>query len=206
MFNNLVAEQQIYDSNLNQFGLTLDHQAIYPNPHFYGHLNYSNYPYSPTTPHMPSSPPSTAISSDGEDSSAVDVDWAPFHADIHRTPTASKGKKTQEREEEDDNDDDQQSMTSSTGKVPSKRRIAHNLVEKRYRNTINSEMERLRRMIPQIVTIDAQTPDGRAKASKATVLSSAVRYIQDLERDRHRLAMENEELRMSLATFNAYRR
>jgi hypothetical protein len=203
MFEHLVPGHQSFDSPLNHLGLTVDQQALYANSQFYSPIGPSEFLYSPT--YMPS-PPSTLISSDGEGSNTNDVDWMPVRFQTTTKSSQSTASNSKEDEDEEEEDDDQQSITSSTVKHPSKRRVAHNLVEKRYRNTINSEMERLRQMIPQIVTIDSQTPDGRAKASKATVLSSAVRYIQNLERDRHRLATENQELRIAVSNFTAYRK
>jgi len=200
MYENLVlGQEQSFGAPLNQFSLQINsQQALYSDPQYFSPLSPTDFPHSPyAASFQVPSPPATLVSSDGDESHLNEQEW------IARQ--MAEQAKSKAKEDEDEDEEDRQSMTSSTEKHPSKRRMAHNLVEKRYRNTINSEMERLRRMVPQIVTIDAQTPDGRAKASKATVLSSAVRYIQDLESDRHRLARENEELRIAVGTFTAYR-
>jgi len=210
MYERLVLDQQAYTAApppLTQFTLPIHQQAIYTNPHFYGQLSPTESLYSPIL-HIPS-PPSTFVSSDVDESNIQDQDWSSIDTETtHHTPKL-KVPNSKTREENEDDDDDQEDASSaapsSSDKPPMKRRMAHNLVEKRYRNTINSEMERLRQMVPHVVTIDAQTPNGRSKASKATVLSSAVRYIQELEADRHRLAVENEDMRMAVGRYSNYR-
>jgi len=63
----------------------------------------------------------------------------------------------------------------------SKRRIAHNMVERRYRDTLNLELEKLGKAVPCIAELDCDSGPGRSRASKATVLASAVAYIKRLE-------------------------
>jgi len=60
------------------------------------------------------------------------------------------------------------------------RKIAHNMVERRYRDTLNLELEKLGQAVPCIAELDCQSL-GRSRASKATVLASAVAYIKRLE-------------------------
>jgi hypothetical protein len=62
-----------------------------------------------------------------------------------------------------------------------KRRIAHNMVERKYRDTLNSELEKLGKAVPCIVDLASEDSLGRSRASKATVLASAVAYIKRLE-------------------------
>lgn len=76
-----------------------------------------------------------------------------------------------------------QPAQSEASAQPSSRRMAHNLVERRYRDALNSELERLRRAIPHIRGLDSETPDGRPRPSKATVLAAATDYIKRLERE-----------------------
>jgi hypothetical protein len=77
----------------------------------------------------------------------------------------------------------------------SSRRQAHNLVERKYRDTLNHELERLRQAIPHIRDLDAETPDGRPRPSKATVLAAAADYINRLQAEVRNLSEENERLR-----------
>ena len=75
------------------------------------------------------------------------------------------------------------------------RRQAHNLVERRYRDTLNGELVRLRQAIPHIRDLDAETPEGRSRASKATVLAAAADYIVRLIGEVEGLTEENALLR-----------
>ena len=86
-------------------------------------------------------------------------------------------------------------MVPETPEPSSSRRQAHNLVERKYRDTLNAELERLRRTIPHIRDLESETPDGRPRPSKATVLAAATEYIRKLEIDVETLSEENTQLR-----------
>ncbi|OCK77138.1 hypothetical protein K432DRAFT_359152 [Lepidopterella palustris CBS 459.81] len=86
----------------------------------------------------------------------------------------------------------------STGDSPKSRvsrRLPHNQVERKYREGLNSELERLRRAVPTLPQRDSGDLTGPPKPSKATVLASAIDYIKFMETERERLAEENERLR-----------
>lgn len=86
-----------------------------------------------------------------------------------------------------------ESISSSKGKVS--QRVPHNQVERKYREALNAEMERLRVNIPTLPQHDGSSLAGPPRPSKATVLSAAVDYIKQLEADTERLAEQNEDLR-----------
>jgi Helix-loop-helix DNA-binding domain len=77
----------------------------------------------------------------------------------------------------------------------SSQRVPHNQVERKYRETLNAEMERLRVNIPTLPRSEVSSLAGPPRPSKATVLAAAVQYIKDLEHDVETLADENEGLR-----------
>lgn len=91
----------------------------------------------------------------------------------------------------------------------SKTRQPHNQVEKKYREGLNNELERLRRAVrtlPQPRNRSCSTSEedddsyggysaAVPKPSKAAVLAGAVEYIKYLESEHERLANENEQLR-----------
>lgn len=83
--------------------------------------------------------------------------------------------------------------------TPRKSRISkrqpHNEVERKYREGLNAELERLRLAIPTLPQCDSQAANGAPKPSKATVLASAIDYIHKMERERDRLRQENEVLK-----------
>ncbi|QDS73714.1 hypothetical protein FKW77_003491 [Venturia effusa] len=78
-----------------------------------------------------------------------------------------------------------------------KKRQPHNQVERKYREGLNAELERLRMALPTIHKWEMRNPDNcvAPKASKAAVLAGAVAYIQDMERERDHLRRENELLK-----------
>ena len=65
--------------------------------------------------------------------------------------------------------------------APSK--IAHNLVERKYRDTLNTELGRLRQAVPHMAALGE-------RASKAAILASAVAYIARLEEELTLLGQE----------------
>jgi hypothetical protein len=81
----------------------------------------------------------------------------------------------------------------------SSKRVPHNQVERKYRDGLNAEMERLRLIIPTVAHWDSNSytlseGGGKPKATKAMVLSCAVDYICELELECDRLRRENEGL------------
>ena len=84
---------------------------------------------------------------------------------------------------------------------------SHNIVERRYRTNINQKIAALRDSIPRLrdaKELEHQPlPVGDSpvqKLNKATVLSTAVDYIHELEKDKRRLENEISQLRASLRT------
>lgn len=78
---------------------------------------------------------------------------------------------------------------------------SHNIVERRYRSNINAKIADLRDSVPALKAKpeQPQSIDSLAqKLNKATILSTAVAYIHDLERDKKRLELELRDLRARL--------
>ncbi|TID27450.1 hypothetical protein E2P81_ATG00207 [Venturia nashicola] len=80
--------------------------------------------------------------------------------------------------------------TSSASPTNATVRMPHNQVERKYRQSLNAEMARLRVAIPKIAEWDTD-PKATVKPSKAMVLASAVSYIQELEKERDELKRRN---------------
>lgn len=92
--------------------------------------------------------------------------------------------------------DSESSYGDSVSRKPRlSRRQPHNEVERKYREGLNAELERLRMAIPTLPQWDSQLLHGPPKPSKATVLASAIDYIHRMELERDRLRRENEVLR-----------
>jgi hypothetical protein len=59
--------------------------------------------------------------------------------------------------------------------------VAHSLVERKYRDSLNTELAGLRSAVPQIRENDSNRSAGRLRTSKAMVLAVATDYIKKLE-------------------------
>jgi Helix-loop-helix DNA-binding domain len=79
-----------------------------------------------------------------------------------------------------------QSSDSYDASGPGSSRVAHNLVERKYRDGLNAELNRLRLVLPHIGSIRQPT--------KAQILASAANYIEELKETCDRLQNENETL------------
>ena len=112
-----------------------------------------------------------------------------------------KRKTTADRSPEDD------TAATASEKRPSAPIRGHSVVERRYRTNINAKIADLRDSVPALKsTADSKvqsaptTDSSGQKLNKATILSTAVSYIHDLERDKRRLEIEVSDLRARLKT------
>lgn len=71
-------------------------------------------------------------------------------------------------------------------------RVPHNQVERKYREGLNSELERLRKAIPTLPRANDGNAMGMPRPSKAMVLAGAIDYIKRIERERD-IALEKIE-------------
>ena len=98
-----------------------------------------------------------------------------------------------------------QNLNAASEKRPAEPTRGHSVVERRYRTNINAKIADLRDSVPALkATANAKVqsppnPDSSVqKLNKATILSTAVSYIHDLERDKRRLEIEVSDLRARL--------
>jgi len=87
-----------------------------------------------------------------------------------------------------------------------KRQNAHNLIEKRYRNNLNSKINSLRDCLPSLRTVkkekdeeeDGMESDSESKTvrkcNKGVILGHAISYIAQLEKQVEKLSKENKRL------------
>ncbi|CAK4033840.1 Sterol regulatory element-binding 1 [Lecanosticta acicola] len=85
----------------------------------------------------------------------------------------------------------------------SRGRVPHNLVERRYRDNLNNQIESLRLTLPSLK--DAQPGDLDDTASprmpsKAVIISTAATYINDMENERTRLLAANKALQEQVSS------
>lgn len=96
---------------------------------------------------------------------------------------------------------DEQAESHTPSEVPDKKPTvpfrSHNIVERRYRNNINTKIADLRDSVPSL-KVDPDyslqqthiADTAAQKLNKATILTTAVSYIHDLQRDKKRLEVE----------------
>jgi hypothetical protein len=148
---------------------------------------------------MPFNSPPPSISSESDDAGrSYDVDG--LMSPISRRasidwplpePRASKTKRASTRVA-------RRRSSASAGKhKPAGRRVPHNIVEQKYRNTLNAEMERLRGAIPHMARLGDESGGSNTKPSKANILAAAVAYIRSLEVECDRLERKNVELQQA---------
>jgi hypothetical protein len=86
---------------------------------------------------------------------------------------------------------------SSSAKSQRTGRLPHNQVERKYREGLNTELERLRKAVPTLPHSEEGEAMGQPKPSKAMVLSSAIDYIKKIEREKEALKEEVERLKQN---------
>lgn len=89
---------------------------------------------------------------------------------------------------------DRRSSVQSIPQQSSRTRVPHNLVERRYRDNLNNQIEHLRLTLPSLRDAQPSPPEvedvmamGPRMPSKAVIISTAATYIKDLETERERL-------------------
>jgi hypothetical protein len=174
------------------FGITTNPRPIQPNEPCFSPTSTTSQPsslggdaphplISPSlSPHMlkresPSSPTSASESS------------------TPKRPTRKRGRPKMDRSSTDTH-----VVASSSTQYQRAKRLPHNQVERKYREGLNSELERLRRSVPMLRQSDEAGAIGQPKPSKAMILSSAIEYIQSIEKERDALIEENDRLRRNL--------
>jgi hypothetical protein len=122
-------------------------------------------------------------------------------------------------------DNDQQRMKSETSEdLPNKesphtggdnisksrRRLPHNQVERKYRESLNTQLESLRRVVPSLQQnqgtcdgADIEDLPAPSKPSKAVILASATAHIKQQEKEKKSLVDENNVLRARIKTLQA---
>lgn len=113
---------------------------------------------------------------------------------IPKRPQRKRGRPRLDRVETVSSTSSPSSKSQKTGRLP------HNQVERKYREGLNAELERLRRAVPTLPQSDEAGAMGQPKPSKAMVLASAIEYIRKIEAERDALKAENERFRQAQAS------
>lgn len=96
------------------------------------------------------------------------------------------------------------------GKPKSRRRLPHNQVERKYRESLNTQLESLRRVVPALQqnnrscdSADIEDLPTPSKPSKAVILASATAYIKQIEKENKTVQEENQNLRARIKALQA---
>lgn len=85
-------------------------------------------------------------------------------------------------------------------------RVPHNLVERRYRDNLNNQIEALRLTLPSLkdavpcADISLEDTSSPRMPSKAVIISTAATYIKDMENERTRLLAANKALQEQVSS------
>jgi len=103
-----------------------------------------------------------------------------------------------------------ESPQATDDKPKSRRRLPHNQVERKYRESLNTQLESLRRVVPSLQQnqgacdgADIEDLPTPSKPSKAVILASATAYIKQQEKDKKALADENHLLKARIKALQA---
>ncbi|CAG5169083.1 uncharacterized protein ALTATR162_LOCUS6996 [Alternaria atra] len=111
-------------------------------------------------------------------------------------PTSKRPRRKRGRPRLDCSDEAEPLSTSSGRSCKQRRsRIPHNQVERKYREGLNLELERLRQAVSTLPQSGEGDAIGQPKPSKAVVITAAVNYIKRIKKERHALQEENERIR-----------
>jgi hypothetical protein len=118
--------------------------------------------------------------------------------------------KTRMKSEASEDPPPQAQPAAEDGKPKSRRRLPHNQVERKYRESLNTQLESLRRVVPalqqnQRVSDGADIEDlpAPSKPSKAVILASATAYIKQIEKENKTVQEENQNLRARIKALQA---
>ena len=176
---------------------------------------------SPTSPNSNSPPPLFVSGGSLGSTSPSELESLPPIPPFYQMPP-TPSVNTKKRKSNVLNDGNE---ASGNGRQPRGKKISHNIIEKRYRSNLNDKIACLRDSVPELRTApptvkkrgpkaqtvapaattitttavdsDGSGDDGGAglKFNKATVLTKATEYIQQLERQNQRLLVELSTLR-----------
>lgn len=151
----------------------------------------------------------------GENSPTTIMDTPDLTSSSDSSRSNSPLNSEHEEEEEAKKKSSKQSRKQSKS-APSGCHKSHNLIEKRYRNNLNSKIMSLGARIPSLRAkhenkdgedaTDSDTGDSRKakKWNKGVILEKALTYIAELEKEKEELAKENARLRKDRSSLSSY--
>lgn len=126
------------------------------------------------------------------------------------TELVAEAKQRMKTETTDDSPVQESPPATTEDKPKNRRRLPHNQVERKYRESLNTQLDSLRRVVPSLQQ-SARVCDGAdiedlptpSKPSKAVILASATAHIKQQEKDKKALSDENALLRARVKALQA---
>jgi hypothetical protein len=126
------------------------------------------------------------------------------------TESPSDNRQRMKSETTDDSPPKESPQQAEDQKPKSRRRLPHNQVERKYRESLNTQLDSLRRVVPSLQQnganydgADIEDLPTPSKPSKAVILASATAYIKQQEKDKKQLTDENQLLRARIKALQA---
>lgn len=131
---------------------------------------------------------------------------------VNKTATelVAEAKQRMKIETSEDSPVQESPQEAADDKPKNRRRLPHNQVERKYRESLNTQLDSLRRVVPSLQQ-NARVCDGAdiedlptpSKPSKAVILASATAHIKQQEKDKKALSDENALLRARVKALQA---
>ncbi|KAF1349480.1 hypothetical protein EJ07DRAFT_169362 [Lizonia empirigonia] len=131
---------------------------------------------------------------------------------VNKTATelVAEAKQRMKIETSEDSPIQESPQEAGDDKPKNRRRLPHNQVERKYRESLNTQLDSLRRVVPSLQQ-NARVCDGAdiedlptpSKPSKAVILASATAHIKQQEKDKKALSDENALLRARVKALQA---
>ncbi|EOA91306.1 hypothetical protein ACJQWK_03714 [Exserohilum turcicum] len=126
------------------------------------------------------------------------------------TTSPSEDRQRTKSETTEDTSTKESPQANDDGKPKSRRRLPHNQVERKYRESLNTQLDSLKRVVPSLQqnpracdSADIEDLPAPSKPSKAVILASATAYIKQMEKEKKSLADENQLLRTRVKALQA---
>jgi hypothetical protein len=124
--------------------------------------------------------------------------------------SAAENRQRMTSETSDDSPGKHSPQATIEDRPKSQRRQPHNQVERKYRESLNTQLESLRRVVPSLQQnhglcdgADIEDLPTPSKPSKAVILASATAHIRQQEKERKSLADENQALKARIKALQA---
>ncbi|KAF1944704.1 hypothetical protein EJ02DRAFT_85747 [Clathrospora elynae] len=145
----------------------------------------------------------------GSDASANGFSGRRFSSN-HTNTSPNDDRQRMKSETSEDSPAKESPQANDDGKPKSRRRLPHNQVERKYRESLNTQLDSLKRVVPSLQQgqhacdgVDIEDLPTPSKPSKAVILASATAYIRQMEKDKKSLADENQLLRTRVKALQA---